>query len=126
METAVAEWYLIGEADYCTIGCERSTFSTTAIKRTDCIYLPYYLAENCVTSSMNSTRAKPNTEFVLDSLWKEITSGLLEDPGGTNMGVSYFIAALRKEKKGITTSMTAQTHPDVVSNIWTQHDQVIH
>lgn len=121
MEIAVAEWYLIGEAYYCSIGCERSTFSTTAISRTDCTYLPYYEASNCALSILksSSSTAKPRTEFVSESFWEEIHSGRLQDPGQTVAGVDGFIATLKKEKKGVTTAMTSQTHSDIISGFWT-------
>ena len=118
MEIAVAEWYLVGEADYCSTGCQRSTFSTTAISRTDCKYLPYYDAESCATNSLKSSTTKPFTEFVLESLWEEIVAGNVQDPGRSESGVADFMTSLKKQKKGITTAMTIQTHPNVISSFW--------
>ena len=54
MDTAVAEWYIIGEADYCmspTIGV--STFSTSAIVRGKCKYLNIHLKDRCTVEDFN-------------------------------------------------------------------------
>jgi hypothetical protein len=48
MDTAVAEWYIIGEADYCmSPTIVKSTFSTTAIVRGKCKYLNFHLQDRC-------------------------------------------------------------------------------
>jgi hypothetical protein len=48
MDQAVAEWYLIGEADYCiSPTIEQSTFSSTSIARGDCRYIDYRTRGAC-------------------------------------------------------------------------------
>jgi hypothetical protein len=39
--TALEEWYFMGEATYCTTVTPKSTFSTTAMMRTSCKYIPF-------------------------------------------------------------------------------------
>lgn len=70
------EWYLIGEASYCTIASLRSTFSTTAISRGHCHYLPHYYGSECVHHVRDQEHGfkKPRTEFVLDSIKAENTT----------------------------------------------------
>jgi hypothetical protein len=46
-QTSLEDWYLIGEAPYCTTSTPTSLFSTTAMMRTSCQYIPYSLGSNC-------------------------------------------------------------------------------
>jgi len=48
MHTALAEWYIIGEATYCmSPSIEQSTFSKTAVARGDCKYISYHYKDKC-------------------------------------------------------------------------------
>ena len=49
MQTAVLEWFMLGDADYClSPSAEHSTFSKTAIARGNCVYLNYRSGDECV------------------------------------------------------------------------------
>lgn len=70
LETAVLEWYLIGEASYCSVASLRSTFSTTAVSRGYCHYIPHYYGSECVHHVRDQEHGfkKPRTEFVLENI----------------------------------------------------------
>jgi hypothetical protein len=54
MHTAVLEWYLVGEADFCmSASIYTSTFSKTAVARGRCKYLHYHAADECVVDKLN-------------------------------------------------------------------------
>ena len=57
METATAEWYLIGEADYCMSNTiEISTFSITSIARGKCKYISYRDRDKCDVETATSDK----------------------------------------------------------------------
>ena len=68
-ETSLEDWYLLGEADFCMTSTPHSLFSTTAMMRTGCLYIPYQLGGNCtaeVDVTVNSRFKKPKNMLVLD------------------------------------------------------------
>jgi len=86
MHLAMAEWYLIGEADYCmSPSIEHSTYSKTAIARGNCQYLSYHDKDKCDIKKDKSndkeiflkTREKDHLYFKVpikdsDSVWESI------------------------------------------------------
>ena len=96
-EIAVLEWYLIGEASYCTIASLRSTFSTTAISRGYCHYLPHYYGSECVHHVRDREHGfkKPRTEFVLDNIKAE-NSTLQVNITATSAQISKFWSTIEK------------------------------
>ena len=68
-ETSLEDWYLLGEADFCMTSTPHSLFSTTAMMRTGCLFIPYQLGGNCtddIDRGVNSRFKKPKNMLVLD------------------------------------------------------------
>jgi len=67
MEAAVADWYLVGEADYCmSPSVDESTFSKTAIARGKCIFIDLHQVNYCnKVSQIKSTDSHIDKEFIL-------------------------------------------------------------
>lgn len=57
--TALTEWYIVGEADYClSPSAEHSTFSKTAIARGNCMYLNFREGKDCKVENVWEDKEK--------------------------------------------------------------------
>lgn len=57
--------YLLGEADFCMTSSPHSLFSTTAMMRTGCQYIPFHLGGNCTIEVDMARHKKPKNMIVL-------------------------------------------------------------
>ena len=66
METAVLEWFMLGDADYClSPSAEHSTFSKTAIARGKCVYLNFRSGEECMAETEDGALTQLGKEHLL-------------------------------------------------------------
>jgi hypothetical protein len=111
--------YFINQ-NYCSISTSRSTFSTTAIIRGNCSYLPYYLGEKCSADISkylrNNDKKKPDTEFVLNSLRLEKASSI--DPGLSLTYYKAFWESIGKKIVVVKLNKVRFTNVDSLTNFW--------
>ena len=103
--TALEDWYLIGEADYCTTATSKSEYSTTALMRTGCKYVN--VDESCMkVPDPNILRHKPKNMLTLD-------------PKAANaVNVEAFYRQVKKSRIGIKYDKVTMTTKQFIDWYW--------
>jgi len=106
--TALEDWFLMGEADYCMTPTPKSVFSSTSVMRTACRYIPFSAGSNC--SVDNSTfYIKPKNMLVFD----QPKSGSL-----SNINVDKFWARIPRKMVAVKFSAVEATTIEGVRSFW--------
>lgn len=107
--TALEEWYLMGEATYCTTVTPKSMFSSTALMRTGCKYIPSTLhAGNC-TVEHQIFHVKPKNMLVFEQP---------KDGKNNSINVDKFWQVIPQKKVAINFAPVLKTTVKEIRKFW--------
>ena len=103
--TALEDWYLMGEADYCTAATLKSEYSTTSLMRTPCKYVN--IEESCTkVPDPNILRHKPKNMLTLDP------------KAASAVNVELFYNKVKKSRVGIKYDKVTMTTKQFLDWYW--------
>ena len=101
------DWYILGEAHYCMTPTPKSSFSTTALMRTECRYVPYSQGGNCnVTEKL--FYIKPKNMLIMDK----------DALGSKKVDIDKFWNKVSQEKVSIKFNAVQQTTIESLRKFW--------
>lgn len=105
--TALEDWYIVGEADYCMTPTPQSSFSSTALMRTSCRYILYTDGSNCSVDSP-IFHTKPKNMVTIDP----------PKAGTAAIDVEQYWKRVPKQMVSVNFSAVADTTIDSLRTFW--------